>query len=428
MRFSAVIKLNSRFSGDLAQAAPAMWKGQILVAMTAIGVLLWSGQALATSRRLAGKPASVLGGSISGGGKVKVSVVGTGRSSTTNASGFFAITGQNLAGKHQVVFTEGKKSFSAVVLIPAGTKVTLQNTKLNGKGAAQPEEEDIEVLGTLSAVDCADTPNSVTIVPSAGGASITMSLDAATTEIDDDSNNVKITDCATLASTYLNARTKAEGIEAADGSIVAERIELNPGDGNGNGSEVRFEGIVISAACPSSIVVQRSDGTNVTVDLSPTTEIRVDDSASHDAASCTDISQGAQVEVEGVPAVDGTVGASRIEVQKNEEKAEGTINSLNCGATPPSLSFTPNGATNPLTVTIGATTQIEVDDNEAASCTDLTAGPAQLEGVTQPDGTVAATEIEQEANDEDHGGGDDNGGGHGHGGDHGGGRDPIDND
>ncbi len=116
MRFSAVIKLNSRFSGDLAQAAPAMWKGQILVAMTAIGVLLWSGQALATSRRLAGKPASVLGGSISGGGKVKVSVVGTGRSSTTNASGFFAITGQNLAGKHRV-FTEGKKSFSAVVLI-----------------------------------------------------------------------------------------------------------------------------------------------------------------------------------------------------------------------------------------------------------------------------------------------------------------------
>ncbi len=106
------------------------------------------------------------------------------------------------------------------------------------------------MLGTLSAVDCADTPNSVTIVPSAGGASITMSLDAATTELDDDSNNAKITDCATLASTYLNARTKAEGIEAADGSIVAERIEQNPGDGNGNGNEVRFEGIVISAACP----------------------------------------------------------------------------------------------------------------------------------------------------------------------------------
>jgi hypothetical protein len=57
-------------------------------------------------------------------------------------------------------------------------------------------------------------------------------------------------------------------------------------------------------------------------------------------------------------------------------------------------------------VTIGPTTQIQVGDNDSAACTDLTTGPARVEGVTQSDGSVAASRIEQEASGGGSGGGD----------------------
>jgi hypothetical protein len=95
------------------------------------------------------------------------------------------------------------------------------------------------------------------------------------------------------------------------------------------------------------------------------------------------------------------VNATSIHVQENEFEASGSITSTNCAATPPSFSFTPDSGggggdsgTTP-TVTIQSTTQIEVGDNDAASCADLTLATAEVQGVTQPDGSVAATEIKQ---------------------------------
>ena len=389
-------------------------KGMILALAVTLGVAMLGGQALAGLKNASRKPVSVVAGSVSGGANVKVSVIGSGKSAKTNASGFFILSGQNLAGKHPVTFTKNKQTFSTIIQVPAGSKLSLQNTKLNGDGTAQPEQEDIEVLGTLSAVDCGATPNTITIAPSNGGASVVMSFDATTTRITDDSAHSMIKDCATLAGNYLNAPAKAEGSQAADGSIVADRIELNPGEGKpGGGEDVHFGGIVQSENCPNSIVVQRGDSTDVTVNLGPSTEINLDDSDNHSSGACADIPVGGKVDVEGVPQADGSVNASQVEVRQNQLESDGSINSLNCGATPPSLSFTPAGAAGALTVTLGPTTQIKVADNESASCADLMTGSAKLQGVTQSDGSVAASEIEQEGSGDGNGGGNGNGGGHG---------------
>jgi hypothetical protein len=382
-------------------------KGLMLAVAASLGVMMSAGQALATLRHAAKKTASVVAGSVSGGPNVKVTVVRTGKSSKTNASGFFVLNGTNLAGKHQVVFTKGNKTYSTTILVPAGSKVSLQNVKLNSNGTAQAEQEDVEVQGTLSAVDCVASPNTVTIAPSGGGASVVMSFDATTTEIVDDATQTKVPDCNTLASNYLNAPVKAEGTQAADGSIVADAIELNPGqEGGGGGQDVHFRGTVQSENCPTSIVAQRRDSTNVTVNLSPSTEINIGGSDSHSSGACTDIPQGANVSVEGTPQPDGSVNASQIEVRNDQMESEGNINSLNCGATPPSFSFTPDGAAAAITVTIGATTQIQVGNNESAVCTDLATVPAKVEGVTQPDGSLAASRIEQEGSGGDGGGSD----------------------
>ena len=372
-----------------------------LLAATALGIAVLASQVTAATK----KPASVVAGSVSGGGNVKVTVLGTGKSSNTNASGFFVLSGTNLAGKHRVTFTKNKKTFSTTIRVPAGSKLSLQNTRLNKNGSAQAEQEDLEVEGTLSAVDCGASPNTITVTPSDGGAAVVMSFDATITEIVDDSTHTKITDCTTLASNYLNAPAKAEGAQAGDGSIVADSIELKPGDGGGSGGgggDVHFDGVVQSENCPNSIVVQRSDSTDVTVNLSPSTEINIDGSDNQSSGACSDIPQGARVDVEGTPQADGSVNASQIEVRQDRMESTGIIDTLNCSANPPNFSFTPDGASSPLTVTIGPTTQIQVGDNESAACTDLTAGPAKVEGATQLDGSLAASQIEQEAS----GGGD----------------------
>ena len=397
----------------------AVCKVTVVIALV-ISLMMAAAPAVAGSKRGARTPTSVVAGSVSGGGNVKVTVVGTGKSAKTNSSGLFVLGGTNLAGRHQLNFLKDSKVFSTAIRVPAGSKLSLQNTKLNGDGTAQAEQEDIEVLGTLNAVDCGATPNTATIAPSGGGTTVIMSFDTATTEIVDDSTNAKVADCATFAANYLNARVKAEGTQAADGSIVADRIELNPGKGKGDpGQDVHFNGVVQSVSCPTSIVVQLADSTEVTATISDSTEIKLDDSASHSSATCTDIGVGAKVDVEGIPQADGSVSALEIEVRQNHMESNGTIDSLNCDATPPSFSFTPDGAGSALVVTIGSTTEIEAGDIKPASCADLTSGPAKVEGVTQADGAIVANEVEQEGNDDNNGGG--NGGG-GNGEDHGGKR------
>jgi hypothetical protein len=390
----------------------------VLLTAITLGVGMMSGQAVAGLKRASGKPVSTVAGSVSGGPNLKVSVVSTGRSAKTNASGFFVLSGTNLAGTHQLSFTQGQKTFSTTIRVPAGSKLSLQNTRLNNDGTAHADQEDIEAIGKLSAVDCGATPNIVTIAPSDGGTSVIMSFDATTTEIFDDSTHAKVPDCATLAANYLNAPVKAEGAQAADGSIIADRIELNSGAGKGRpGEDVHFSGIVQSENCPTSLVVQRSDLTDVTISIGSSTEINLDKSDSHASAACADIPVGAKVDVEGVPQADGSVNASQIEVRQNHAESVGSIDSLTCGTTPPSFSFTPDGAVTAITVTIASTTEIHVNDNESASCADLTTGPAKVEGVTQPDGSVAASQIEQGANGDGRGHGDDNGGGGNGGGD-----------
>ncbi|HVN27684.1 MAG TPA: DUF5666 domain-containing protein, partial [Candidatus Binataceae bacterium] len=222
-----------------------------------------------------------------------------------------------------------------------------------------------------------------------------------------------ISDCATLASTYLNAPAKAEGVQSATGPIVADEIELNPGQ-SGGGEDNEFSGTVQSENCPSSIVVQRNDSTDVTVNLNPSTNIEIEDLDNSSSATCADIPLNAKVQVEGVTQPDGSVDAARVQVQLTRTESHGTITGLSCDATPPSFAFTPNGSSTAVTVTIGPTTEIEAGDNDAASCADLATGAAVVEGRVQTDGSIAASEIEQELNDD--GGGDGSGGGEGVGG------------
>lgn len=350
------------------------------------------------------KPKSEISGSVASGGRVKVSVHGVHKSTRTDKTGFFILKGKKLSGLRTITFKKGSQTAALTVNVPAGANVSLQSVTLNSDGSASPDEVDIEVTGTLSAVDCASTPNSFTIVPSEGGSPVVMSFDPATTHIVDDATSTTITDCATLAG-FVNSQAQAEGTQNSSGGIDAARLELNPQSDQGE-KETEFSGVVQSENCPNSIVVQRSDGMLVIVNLSSSTQITIDGQESDSSGTCTDIPANAMVEVTGAPQSDGSVNATEITVEQQNFESSGTINSTSCSSNPPSLSFTPDGSQNNVTVTIGPTTDIQVGGNESATCGDLSAGAAKIEGVLQTDGSVAATDIEQGQSSGDGSGGD----------------------
>ncbi len=371
---------------DLRRVSPAVF-GSIALALAA-------GATPAIAARRPHRPSSAVNGSVSGADHVKVTVAGVG-STHTNKAGFFSIKGKKLSGIHTIVFTQGKHTYRTTINVPAGATVSLQSVTFSSNGSADPGEEDLTVDGTLSAVNCTSTPNTVTITPKDGGTAVTMTFDTSTTHIVDESNGTVITSCDTLANNYLSAPAEAEGQQASDGSIAASNITLNPT--SEDAQDVNFDGTVQSENCPNSIVVQRSDGSDVTVDLTSQTEISIEDSESDSNGACSDIPASAFVHIEGTSNSDGSVTAASVHVKSNEFDSAGTIGATDCSASPQSFSFTPDGAASALTVTIGATTEIEVNDNSAASCGDLTAAPAHVEGVVQSDGSVAATRIEQNA-------------------------------
>jgi hypothetical protein len=356
------------------------------VALLALATAALTSPAVASAN---GVKSSVTG-SINGGGVVIVKIAG--RKVRTTPSGLFSISGKNLAGRHQVVFKSNGKTYRTTINVAKGSRLALQNVKFNSDGTASPETEDVTVDGTLTAVDCSATPNTVTITPSDGGAAVMMDFDPATTQIIDESTGTAITTCSDLAAD-VNDPVEAEGQQNSSGGITADQINVNPSSED-SGEDVSFSGTVTSESCPNSITVDPGTGTTITVNISSSTEIDLEGSDGQSPADCSSIPQGAQVDVEGVPQPDGSVNADKIEVMQNEFESDGTINSTDCVDSPQSLSFTPDGSSSALTVTIGSTTEIQVNDT-SATCTELVAGPAHVEGVSQPDGSVAATHIEQ---------------------------------
>jgi hypothetical protein len=341
---------------------------------------------------------TTIGGSVTPAGKaVKVQVKGQKKGAKANsASGFFSIQGTRLSGPRTVVFKQGKKKYLMPVSAPPGSSLMLNGVTFNSDGTASADQEDLQVSGTLTSVDCGATPNSLVITTTTGD--VTMNFDPATTKLEDNATDTRMMSCSDL-STYAGQSipVNAEATVNSDGSYTATEVDLNPDSQPPSGS-VDFGGTISAANCPSSVTVQRSsDSILVVVNISDSTTIVLQGEDNQTTGACTDLPLGASVEVEGTANSDGSVNATKIKLDDTEFDAEGTINSIDCVDTPQSMSFTPNDAVDPVTVTIGATTEIQVNDMDNAACVDLTTGSAKVEGSLQGDGTIAAKSIEQSA-------------------------------
>ena len=366
--------------------------------------------AITSGSAQAAKPLSTVTGSVVNGGKPVTLVIPHGGHATpvNRKTGLFAVRGRNLGGQHTLRFVSGGKKYLMNVNVPLGGKLSLKDVKLipattvattasataslASAGTAEADEEDLTVFGTLTSVDCSVSPPTITVTTASSG-TFNMAFDPTTTKIVDQQSGRVITDCATLQ-TLAGQPVEAEArVNPSDGSLFADQIIVNPNSDDQTDAE--FEGTIASTNCPNSITVTRSDGVSVVVNLSSSTVIEIDGASDETSGMCTDLSARMPVKVEGALRTDGSVDADTIEVSTLKFEATGAINSASCGTTPESVSFTPDGSSTALTVTIGAGTEIQVNGNDSATCTDLIVGPADVEGVTQPDGSVAATKIEQ---------------------------------
>lgn len=229
-----------------------------------------------------------------------VTVVGTGISTTVNSGGQFTLTGVP-GGTVQLRFS-GSGVDATLTISGVSTSERIEITvALNGRSARVESERrerrndgSAEVEGMVSGL----TGTCPALTFTVQGARVTTT---STTAFDD----------ITCARVVNGARVEVKGERQADGSIVASRVEGeddddedDDDDDNGRGRGPKIEGSVasLSGACPTLSFML--NGTRVTTN----------GRTAFEDVTCAALRNGTRVEVHGERQSDGTVLASRVEL------------------------------------------------------------------------------------------------------------------
>jgi len=237
---------------------------------------------------------------------IKVSVVGTSLSTTTDGSGRFVLAG--VAGGSVTLRFQGQ-----------GIDGTLE---LGGLVAGQTLTITVQVSGSKPRLVSPSSPASPTPTPSPGGKvelegtveSVTppslkvsgrIVMTNADTKIKRDDRTI------TLADVKVGDKVEVQGAAQADGSVLATKIKVedDENDDNQGENEVDFQGTIQSITPPTLMVSGRMVVTN------GSTRIRSGDKT----IALTDLKPGEKVEVEGTKQADGSVLASKIKVEDEHE-------------------------------------------------------------------------------------------------------------
>ena len=227
---------------------------------------------------------------------VRVSVVGSNHSTTTDSRGRFNLSGiqaGNVTLRFQAAGVDARLSLGGLV---DGQVLTI-NVQVSGSSAqlaSSSEPDEREFTGRVESV----TPPTLVV----SGINV---LTNERTEIK--RGDVEIT----LADIQVGETVKVEGTPQADGSVLAREIKIDKdNDDEGQAGEVEFEGLIGSVTPPSLVVA----GHNVLTDSN--TEFK----GKGHIESVSDLNVGDLVEVEGLESTPGTVLA--LEIKRVEEAGD----------------------------------------------------------------------------------------------------------
>ena len=184
-------------------------------------------------------------------------------------------------------------------------------------------------------------------------------------------------DDGSCADILLGVKIEAKGTRQANGSIVASRIKVKDRAEGEAEREGRVTRLVDGTSCPTLRFIV--DG----VFVSTTAATRFDD------GSCSDILAGVKIEAKGTRQLDGSIVASRIEIEDragDEVEGEGRVTSLVDGTSCPTLQFMVEG------IRVSTTGATRFEDG---SCGDILLGvKIEAKGTRQLDGSIVASRIE----------------------------------
>ena len=320
-----------------------------------------SGTGVTATRALDGSTFSTLATS-----SVTVSIVGTNISTTTDGQGQFTLNNVPTGTVTLNFSAPGQSASITLTGIGPDDKVQITVT-LNGNDARVDSEHH-------------SSPNTDTrelegVVSASTGTCPAVTFTVNTTKVTTNSATV-FRNGACADATKNGARVEVEGTRQADGSILATRVELKQAQAQ---QEAEVEGVVsaTTGTCPSLTF------------MVGTTKVATNGATTFRDGTCTDVKDGARVEVKGTRQADGSVLATRVELKQAQAQQEAEVEGVVSGSTGtcPAVTF----MVNTTKVTTNSATAFRV-----GTCADATKNGARVEvkGAKQADGSILATRVE----------------------------------
>jgi hypothetical protein len=254
----------------------------------------------------------------------------------------------------------------------------------SGGGGGSGTECDIEVQGTITAIDC--TAGTMTVHTDSGD--VTVTFDGSTIFF------TKGHTASTCDQIVVGDSVEVCGTQG-DTSVLAAKVNFEAPEGPET-CEDEASGTVSSIDCDAGTMVVTTDSGDVNVTLTDTTAYF---GPHHAAAACGDVAVGDAVEIEGTLQEDGSIIACKVGFEPPEvEEVEisGTINGDPDGGT---LSFIVTTDSGDVTVQTDSGTIIK-EHGDLKTFGDLADGMSvEVEGILQGDGSILATKISIESGD-----------------------------
>ena len=251
----------------------------------------------------------------------------------------------------------------------AATEITVQDEGNGGGGGGG----ETEVQGTIQSID------------SVGMSFTVQEQDGTVVTVDTDASTVFTMggQPASFSDLATGQMVEVEGTTQTDGSVLASHVSIEVQETEVQGTVQTIDSVGMS------FTVQEQDGTIVTVDTDANTVFRMGDQS----ATFADIVVGDSVEVNGITQADGSVLASRVNIEAPETEpveVEGTVSSIDTTAG----TFVVSTDSGDVTVDTNASTQWH-GQGHPSGIGDLAVGDhVQVEGTMQPDASVLAGSVE----------------------------------
>ena len=291
-------------------------------------------------------------------------------SATLSPTGPTASLGDNLASADVTAETSSTAGVETSATLAKGGNDKGKGNQ--GNGGSEEEQEQKEngkpekgSSGVLSGFVTATNGTSLTV----RGITVTPAIGAVIRH----GNTI-----LTLASIVVGDHVQARGT-MDEGTLEASEIKVEHTGKGGGGGEVEgiISGLTATTGCP------------VLTFVVGTTTVTTSAATDFDDVLCSELANGAIVEVSGTRQADGSIVATKVELEGDDDEDDAKVEGL--------VSGLPSGTCPALTFTVG-TKQVTTSASTTfadVTCATLANGMSvEVEGALQLNGSIAATKVE----------------------------------